>query len=155
MASINVNGESREAPNLGRNLLSYLRYDLGLTGSKYGCGDGLCGACTVLVDGQPQRSCMTTVGAVSGGSLTTIEGLAREGFLHPVQQAFVEESAMQCGYCIPGFIMAVVGFLNNEPQPTGVQIREALAENMCRCGTYVRIQRAVERAAEKMAEGSE
>ncbi len=155
MASINVNGELREAPNLGRNLLSYLRYDLGLTGSKYGCGDGLCGACTVLVDGQPQRSCMTTVGAVSGGSVTTIEGLEREGFLHPVQQAFVEESAMQCGYCIPGFIMAVVGFLNNEPQPTGVQIREALAENMCRCGTYVRIQRAVERAAEKMAEGSE
>lgn len=155
MASINVNGELREAPNLGRNLLSYLRYDLGLTGSKYGCGDGLCGACTVLVDGQPQRSCMTTVGAVSGGSVMTIEGLEREGFLHPVQQAFVEESAMQCGYCIPGFIMAVVGFLNNEPQPTGVQIREALAENMCRCGTYVRIQRAVERAAEKMAEGSE
>ncbi len=155
MASINVNGELREAPNLGRNLLSYLRYDLGLTGSKYGCGDGLCGACTVLVDGQPQRSCMTTVGAVLGGSITTIEGLEREGFLHPVQQAFVEESAMQCGYCIPGFIMAVVGFLNNEPQPTAVQIREALAENMCRCGTYVRIQRAVERAAEEMAEGSE
>ena len=155
MASIDVNGESREAPNLGRNLLSYLRYDLGLTGSKYGCGDGLCGACTVLVDSQAQRSCMTTVGAVSGGSVTTIEGLEREGFLHPIQQAFVEESAMQCGYCIPGFIMAAVGFLNNEPQPTGVQIREALAENMCRCGTYVRIQRAVERAAEKMAEGSD
>ncbi len=155
MASINVNGESREAPNLGRNLLSYLRYDLGLTGSKYGCGDGLCGACTVLVDGQPQRSCMTTVGAVSGGSGTTIEGLEHGDSLHPVQEAFVEESAMQCGFCIPGFIMAVVGFLNNEPQPTGVQIREALAENMCRCGTYVRIQRAVERAAEKMAEGSD
>ena len=155
MASINVNGELREAPNLGRNLLSYLRYDLGLTGSKYGCGDGLCGACTVLVDGQPQRSCMTTVGAVAGGSITTIEGLERGDSLHPVQQAFIEESAMQCGYCIPGFIMTVVGFLNNEPQPTGVQIREALAENMCRCGTYVRIQRAVERAAEKMAEGSE
>lgn len=155
MVSINVNGELREAPNLGRNLLSYLRYDLGLTGSKYGCGDGLCGACTVLVDGQPQRSCMTTVGAVSGGSVMTIEGLEQGDSLHPVQQAFVEESAMQCGYCIPGFIMAVVGFLNNEPQPTGVQIREALAENMCRCGTYVRIQRAVERAAEKMAEGSE
>ena len=155
MASINVNGELREAPNLGRNLLSYLRYDLGLTGSKYGCGDGLCGACTVLVDGQPQRSCMATVGAVLGGAVTTIEGLEQGDSLHPVQQAFVEESAMQCGYCIPGFIMAVVGFLNNEPQPTGVQIREALAENMCRCGTYVRIQRAVERAAEKMAEGSE
>jgi aerobic-type carbon monoxide dehydrogenase small subunit (CoxS/CutS family) len=155
VASINVNGEVREAQNLDRNLLSYLRYDLRLTGSKYGCGDGLCGACTILVDGQPQRSCMTTVGAVSGGSVTTIEGLEHGDSLHPVQEAFVEESAMQCGFCIPGFIMAVVGFLNNEPQPTGVQIREALAENMCRCGTYVRIQRAVERAAEKMAEGSE
>ena len=155
MASINVNGESREAPNLGRNLLSYLRYDLGLTGSKYGCGDGLCGACTVLVDGQPQRSCMTTVGAVSGGSVTTIEGLEHGDSLHPVQEAFVEESAMQCGYCIPGFIMTAVGFLAREQRPSEAQIREALAENMCRCGTYVRIQRAVERAAEKMVKERE
>ncbi len=155
MASIFVNCEAHEAPEPGRSLLSFLRYDLGLTGTKYGCGDGLCGACTVLVDGQPQRSCMTTVGAVLGGSITTIEGLERDGSLHPVQEAFVEESAMQCGYCIPGFIMAAVGFLNREPQPATAQIREALAENMCRCGAYVRIQRAVERAAEKMAEASE
>jgi aerobic-type carbon monoxide dehydrogenase small subunit (CoxS/CutS family) len=155
VASIRVNGEEREAPDPGRNLLSYLRYDLELTGTKYGCGDGLCGACTVLVDGLPQRSCMTTVGAVSGGSITTIEGLERDGSLHPVQEAFVEQSAMQCGYCVPGFIMAVVGFLSREPQPTSAQIREALAENMCRCGTYVRIQRAVELAAKKMAAESE
>ena len=155
MASILVNGEAHEAPDPGRNLLSFLRYDLGLTGTKYGCGDGLCGACTVLVDGQPQRSCMTTVGAVVGGSITTIEGLERDGSLHPVQEAFVEESAMQCGYCIPGFIMATVGFLSREPRPTSPQIREALAENMCRCGTYMRIQRAVERAAEKIAEASQ
>ncbi len=155
MASINVNGEPREALDPGRNLLSYLRYDLGLTGTKYGCGDGLCGACTVLVDDQPQRSCMATVGAVLGGSITTIEGLEREGFLHPVQRAFVEESAMQCGYCIPGFIMASVGFLSRESRPSGAQIREALAENMCRCGTYVRIQRAVQRAAETMTEGKD
>ncbi len=154
MLSLHVNGEEREAPDGGRNLLSYLRFDLGLTGTKYGCGEGLCGACTVLVDGQPTRSCMTTVGAVAGGSLTTIEGLATDGRLHPVQQAFVDETAMQCGYCVPGFIMAAVGLLNREASPEAGQIREALAENLCRCGTYQRIQRAVERAATAMAGNS-
>ena len=147
MLSIRVNGEEREAPAADRNLLSYLRFDLGLTGTKYGCGEGLCGACTVLLDGQPLRACMATVGAAAGGSLTTIEGLATNGELHPVQQAFIDESAMQCGYCIPGFIMTAVGLLSRESQPGSAQIREALAENMCRCGTYQRIQRAVERAA--------
>lgn len=151
MVTVRVNGEERQAPELNRNLLSYIRYDLGLTGTKYGCGEGLCGACTVLVDGQALRSCMTTVGAVSGGSIMTIEGLAQDGVLHPVQQAFIEESAMQCGYCIPGFIMAAVGLLSREARPGAAQIRQALAENMCRCGTYQRIQRAVERAAEMMA----
>ena len=155
MTSISVNGVPHEAPDPSRNLLSYLRYDLGLTGTKYGCGDGVCGACTVLVDGQAQRSCQATVGTVLGGSITTIEGLAPEGALHPVQEAFVEESAMQCGYCIPGFIMAAAGFLGREPRPTSAQVRQALAENMCRCGTYARIQRAVERAAEKLSEQSE
>ncbi len=151
MVSVRVNGEERDAPNSGRNLLSYLRYDLGLTGTKYGCADGLCGACTVLVDGQPLRSCMATLGTVAGGSITTIEGLAGLDELHPVQQAFVEESAMQCGYCIPGFIMATVGLLSRDARPSSAQIREALAENMCRCGTYQRIQRAVETAARKMS----
>jgi aerobic-type carbon monoxide dehydrogenase small subunit (CoxS/CutS family) len=151
MTSIRVNGEARQAPDNDRNLLSYIRYDLGLTGTKCGCGEGLCGACTVLVDGQPLRACMTTVGAVAGGSITTIEGLARDGALHPLQEAFVEESAMQCGYCVPGFIMAAVALLSRETQPGGAQIREALAENMCRCGTYQRIQRAVESAAQRMA----
>lgn len=150
-----MNGALCEAPNPSRNLLSYLRYDLGLTGTKYGCGDGVCGACTILVDGQPQRSCQATVGAVGGGTITTIEGLAEGDRLHPVQEAFVEESAMQCGYCIPGFIMAATGFLGREPRPTSAQIRQALAENMCRCGTYMRIQRAIERAVEKLAEESE
>ena len=150
MASIRVNGVEQDAPQPTRNLLSYLRFDLRLTGTKYGCGEGLCGSCTVLVDGQPLRSCMSTVGSVAGGSVTTIEGLAQDGALHPVQEAFVEESAMQCGYCIPGFIMTAVGLLDREAQPSDAQIREALAENMCRCGTYQRIQRAVERAAEKM-----
>lgn len=147
MLTVIVNGEEREMPDGSRNLLSFLRFDLGLTGSKYGCGEGLCGSCTVLVDGQPLRSCMSTVGSVAGGSITTIEGLASNGDLHPVQQAFIDESAMQCGYCVPGFIMTAVGLLNRDRQPSREQIREALAENMCRCGTYLRIQRAVERAA--------
>ena len=148
MVSLVVNGEAREAENPQRNLLSYLRYDLQLTGTKYGCGEGLCGACTVLVDGTPLRSCLTTVGAVAGGQITTIEDLARDGKLHPVQQAFVDESAMQCGYCIPGFIMTAAGLLRREPLPTASQIKEALSESMCRCGTYQRILCAVQRASE-------
>jgi nicotinate dehydrogenase subunit A len=150
MLTLTVNGEERQAEQGERNLLSYLRFDLKLTGAKYGCGEGLCGACTVLVDGQPLRSCMTTVGAVAGGEVTTIEGLARgEGLegLHPVQRAFVEEQAMQCGYCIPGFIMGAVGLLNREREPSRGAIREALAEHVCRCGTYQRIEQAVARAA--------
>src|SRR5438874_13762138 len=148
--ALRVNGEEREAPNPRRNLLSYLRYDLGLTGTKYGCVEGLCGACTVLVDGQPLRSCMSNVGAVAGGSITTIEGVGTNGSLHTVQQAFIEESAMQCGYCIPGFIMAAIGLLEREKSPSRERIREALAENICRCGTYPRIERAVEKAATKV-----
>jgi aerobic-type carbon monoxide dehydrogenase small subunit (CoxS/CutS family) len=144
---LTVNGELHEAPNQRRNLLSYLRYDLGLTGTKYGCGEGLCGACTVLVDGQPLKSCMSTVGAVAGGSITTIEGAAAGGVLHRVQQAFIDESAMQCGYCIPGFIMAAIGLLDREAHPSRDTVREALADNLCRCGTYLRIERAVMRAA--------
>ena len=151
VVAVRVNGEQREAPAPGRNLLSYLRFDLGLTGTKYGCGEGLCGACTVLVDGQPLRACLTTVGAVAGGDVTSIEGLAGDGALHPVQQAFVTESAMQCGYCVPGFVMSAVALLGREAHPTPEQIREALAEHVCRCGAYQRIQRAVERAAETMA----
>ena len=151
MPTLRVNGEQREASDGARNLLSYLRFDLGLTGTKYACGEGLCGACTVLVDGQALRSCMTSVGAIAGGEVTTIEGLAPgadgPGDLHPVQRAFVEEGAMQCGYCIPGFVMSAVGLLAREPHPTRGQVQEALAEHICRCGTYVRILRAVERAA--------
>ncbi len=153
--SVSVNGEPREVGDLRRNLLSFLRYDLGLTGTKYGCGEGLCGACTVLVDGHPLRTCQTTVAAVIGGEITTIEALGTDGELHPVQEAFVETSAMQCGYCIPGFIMAGAGLLNRQPRPTSDQIREALAENMCRCGAYVRIERAVELAARRLAEANE
>ena len=145
--NLNVNGEPRDAPNPRRNLLSYLRYDLGLTGTKYGCGEGLCGACTVLVDGQPLKSCMSTAGAVAGGSITTVEGVATDGALNRVQQAFIDESAMQCGYCIPGFIMATIGLLDRDPRPSRDTVRQALAGNVCRCGTYLRIERAVMRAA--------
>jgi aerobic-type carbon monoxide dehydrogenase small subunit (CoxS/CutS family) len=147
MVNIRVNGEQHEAHDLRRNLLSFLRFDLGLTGTKYGCGEGLCGACTVLVDGQAIRSCMATVGSVAGGTITTIEGLARGDLLHPVQQAFVDESAMQCGYCIPGFVLATVALLERVQHPDAGQLREALAEHMCRCGTYPRIERAILRAA--------
>jgi aerobic-type carbon monoxide dehydrogenase small subunit (CoxS/CutS family) len=147
MVTIRVNGESIEAEEPSRNLLSFIRFDAGLTGTKYGCGEGVCGACTVLVDGQPTRACMTTVGAVAGGSITTIEGLAVDGQLHPVQQAFIDQQAMQCGYCIPGFIMTSVALLSRVDAPDRATIREALSQNMCRCGTYQRIMRAVEQAA--------
>ena len=147
MVALTVNGATTDAPDPRRNLLSFLRFDLGLTGTKYGCGEGLCGACTVLVDGQPLRACMATVAAVAGGALTTIEGIGDSENLHPVQAAFVAESAMQCGYCIPGFVMASVALLERLPAPSAAEVREALAENMCRCGTYPRIERAVLRAA--------
>ena len=154
MMTIQINGSEQEIEDGSRNLLSFLRFDVGLTGSKYGCGEGLCGACTVLVDGQPLRSCTTTVGAVAGGSITTIEGLATDGELHPLQQAFIEESAMQCGYCIPGFIMTAAALLERDQRPTSPQIREALAQNVCRCGTYQRILNAVEKAAQQASGGA-
>lgn len=150
MLTFHINGEERQAEDPERNLLSYLRFDLGLTGSKYACGEGLCGACTVLVDGQLTRSCTTTVGAVAGGTIITIEGLADGDRLHPVQQAFVEENAMQCGYCIPGFVLSTVALLTRQPHPTNGEIREALGSHICRCGSYNRIERAVSRAAELM-----
>jgi aerobic-type carbon monoxide dehydrogenase small subunit (CoxS/CutS family) len=133
MVRVRINGEAHDAADAA--------------GTKYGCGEGVCGACTVLVDGQPLRSCMSTIDAVAGGAITTIEGIATDGELHPVQQAFVAEQAMQCGYCIPGFIMTSVALLERAPSPDREQIREALSQNMCRCGTYQRIIRAVERAA--------
>lgn len=152
MGSLNVNGGQCEFTDGSRNLLSYLRFDLGLTGTKYGCGEGLCGACTVLVDGRAMKSCMTTVGSVAGGNITTIEGMAKGSQLHPLQEAFVEETAFQCGYCTPGFIMAAAGMLQRETCPNRDQIREGLMDNICRCGAYQRIEQAVERAAAVMQE---
>jgi aerobic-type carbon monoxide dehydrogenase small subunit (CoxS/CutS family) len=133
-----------------RMLLWVLRDELELTGSKYGCGEGRCGACTVLVDGTPVRSCITPAVKVAGKSITTIEGLAENGRLHPLQEAFIQADAMQCGYCTPGMIMSSVGLLRKTPHPSEPEIRRALEGNVCRCGTYPRIVAAVQLAEKSM-----
>jgi len=130
-----------------RMLLWVLRDELELTGAKYGCGEGQCGACTVLLDGQPVRSCITLVSAAAGKKITTIEGLEQHGKLHPLQEAFLKTDAMQCGYCTPGMIMSGVGLLAKTPHPTTEQIVHAMDGNICRCGTYSRIVAAVQMAA--------
>ena len=129
------------------SLLSVLREQLDLTGTKYGCGEGQCGACTVLVDGKAQRSCITKVATVAQKQITTIEGLAKADQLHPVQQAFLDEDALQCGYCTPGMIMSAVSLLKQNPHPSESQIVEFMDGNICRCGTYSRIIRAIQKAA--------
>jgi nicotinate dehydrogenase subunit A len=129
------------------SLLSVLREDLDLTGSKYGCGEGMCGACTVLIDGKAQRSCITRVGTVSGKQITTIEGLANGGRLHPVQQAFLDAGAMQCAYCTSGMIMSAVALLKKNPTPSDREIVDFMDGNVCRCGTYSRIVTAIQKAA--------
>jgi nicotinate dehydrogenase subunit A len=129
------------------SLLSVLREQLDLTGSKYGCGEGQCGACTVLIDGKAQRSCITRVGAVSQKQITTIEGLARGEQLHPVQEAFLEAGALQCGYCTSGMIMSAVALLKRTPQPKESEIIAFMDGNVCRCGTYARIVSAIQKAA--------
>jgi aerobic-type carbon monoxide dehydrogenase small subunit (CoxS/CutS family) len=130
-----------------RPLLYVLRDELNLTGAKYGCGEGQCGACTVLLDGAPVRSCITPLKAAQGKTVTTIESLAQNGHLDPVQQAFIDTDAMQCGYCTTGMIMSSVALLKNKPNPTAAEIRSALQGNICRCGTYPRIVEAVRMAA--------
>jgi len=129
------------------SLLTVLREHLDLTGSKYGCGEGQCGACTVLIDGKAQRSCVTRVSAVSGKQITTIEGLASGDHLHPVQEAFLEAGAMQCGYCTSGMIMSAVALLQKNPAPKESEIIDFMDGNVCRCGTYPRIVSAIQRAA--------
>lgn len=130
------------------SLLSVLRDQLDLTGSKYGCGEGQCGACTVLIGGEPQRSCITRVGAAAGKQITTIEGIERDGQLHPLQEAFLEKDALQCGYCTSGMILSGVALLRANPNPSEKQIWEFMEGNICRCGTYPRIVAAVRLAAE-------
>lgn len=133
-------------------LLYVLRDELGLTGSKYGCGEGQCGSCTVLLGGQPRRSCQIPVGATVGKSITTIEGLEKDGRLHPVQQAFIDAGAFQCAYCTPGMIMSSVGLLQSDANPSPAEIVQFLQGNICRCGAHPRIVEAVQRAAKTMQE---
>lgn len=136
------------------SLLAVLREHLDMTGSKYGCGEGQCGACTVLIDGKAQRSCITRVGSVSGKQVTTIEGLAHGDHLHPVQQAFLDEGAMQCAYCTSGMIMSAVALLQKKADPDEKEIVDFMDGNICRCGTYSRIVRAIQRAAKSQAPGA-
>ena len=132
------------------SLLSVLRDELDLTGSKYGCGEGQCGACTVLIDGLATRSCITSVGSAAGKNITTIEGLEKNGRLHPLQQAFLEADALQCGYCTPGMIMSGVALLARNTNPTEQDVLRAMEGNVCRCGTYPRIVSAIRKAAQSM-----
>jgi aerobic-type carbon monoxide dehydrogenase small subunit (CoxS/CutS family) len=165
---LRVNGKDREVDaEPGDSLLSVLRYDFGLTGSRFGCGEGQCGACTVLLDGAGARSCVTRVGSVGAKAITTIEGLANAGSqdpaysgaskeppLHPVQQAFLDVEAFQCGYCTSGMIMSTVGMLKTNPNPSAQDIARLMDRNVCRCGTHLRIVQAIRLAAERMRTGS-
>ena len=141
----------RLAVDAAAPLLAILRNDLGLNGPKYGCGLGECGACTVLVDGVAARACAMPVGGVAGRAVTTLEGLARAGRLHPVQQAFIDAQAAQCGYCLNGMLMTSVALLARTPQPSDAQVRAALSHNLCRCGTHLEILAAVHLAAVYLA----
>lgn len=132
-----------------QSLLTTLRNNLDLTGTKYGCGEGQCGACTVLLDGKPVRSCLTPVSAAEGKKITTIEGLEHNGQLHPVQESFLHEEAFQCGYCTPGMIMSAVALLQERPNPNEQEIVRRMNGNVCRCGTYPRIVAAVRMAAHR------
>jgi aerobic-type carbon monoxide dehydrogenase small subunit (CoxS/CutS family) len=150
---LRVNGRTHDVDGeAGDSLLAVLRSDLGLTGSKFGCGEGYCGACTVLLDGQVTRSCTARLGAVGTKGVTTIEGIASGGQLHPVQDAFIETEAFQCGYCTPGMVIAAIGLLRANPNPSEQDIAKALDRNVCRCGTYPRIVQAVLLAARRMRE---
>ncbi len=141
-ASLRVDGD--------RKLLWVLRTDLGLTGTKFGCGENLCGACTVIVGGEPVRSCQLPVKEVRGKDVLTIEGLERDGKLHPLQEQFIEHGALQCGFCTPGMIMNAYALLLKNPKPTRDQIISAMDDNLCRCGTHQRVIRAIESAAARM-----
>ena len=148
VTKLNVNGRAHTIDaDADINLLSVLREQLDLTGSKYGCGEGQCGACTVLIDGNPRRSCITPVSAVGEKQITTIEGLARGDRLHPLQEAFLEEAAMQCAYCTSGMIMTAVALLHANPSPSQADISHSMEGNICRCGTHPRIVAAIQKAA--------
>jgi aerobic-type carbon monoxide dehydrogenase small subunit (CoxS/CutS family) len=150
--TLRVNGQSQTVDvDPATPLLFVLRNDLDLQGPRFGCGLGQCGACTVIVDGEAVRSCVRTVSSVRGAEITTLEGLAEDGTLHPLQQAWIDEQVPQCGYCQNGQIMTAKALLDKNPNPTDAQIRQGMANNLCRCMTYYRIQAAIKRAARVMA----
>jgi nicotinate dehydrogenase subunit A len=152
--ALTVNGQARTlAVPCDASLLNVLRNDLGLNGPKYGCGLGECGACSVLVDGVEARACVIPVGGVEGRHVTTLEGLGSAGRLHPVQQAFIECQAAQCGYCLNGVILTAKAFLDENPKATGAEIRQAMSGVLCRCFTHTRMLRAIERYAAQAAGG--
>ena len=148
VSTLNVNGKKMTVDvDSAVSLLGVLRNDLGLTGSKYGCGEGQCGACTVLLDGQPTRSCITQVGRAASKQITTIEGLEKDGQLHPLQEAFIKADAMQCAYCTSGMIMTGAALLTKTPRPSRDEIVSGMNGNICRCGTYQRIIDAIQIAS--------
>jgi len=152
--SFTLNGKKTEVMiDTSQTLLWVLRNHFGLTGTKYGCGNGFCGACTVLIDNEPVRSCQLAFGDVAGKNVVTVEGLEKRGRLHPVQKAFIEHEALQCGFCTPGMIMTAVGLLAKNPSPTRQQIIEIMDDNLCRCGAHNRIIDAIEAAAKEMKGG--
>jgi len=152
--SFQLNGKKTEVLiDPSQTLLWVLRNHFGLTGTKYGCGMGFCGSCTVLIDKEPVRSCQLPVSEVAGKKMVTIEGLATKGKLHPIQKAFVEHDALQCGYCTPGMIMSATGLLLKNPAPSTQEIKDGLENNFCRCGAHIRIIEAVHTAAKEMKGG--
>ncbi len=151
-----LNGQAKNLTlDRERMLLWVLRTDFGLTGSKYGCGEGFCGACTVLVNNEAVRSCQLPVNDIDRKKVVTIEGLAKNGDLHPLQKAFIKYDALQCGYCTPGMILNAYSLLIKNPRPTLKEIKEGMDENLCRCGSYQRIIQAIQEAAQEMRGGKE
>lgn len=151
-----LNGQQVEADlDPKQTLLWVLRNHFGLTGTKYGCGIGFCGSCTVLIDQEPVRSCTLALSEVEGKNIITIEGMAKEGKLHPLQKAFVEHDALQCGFCTSGMIMNAAGLLIKNPSPTTQEIKEGMEDNLCRCGAHLRIVNAVNTAAKEMEGGKQ
>ena len=152
--SFTLNGKKTEVDiDPTQTLLWVIRNHFGLTGTKYGCGTGFCGACTVIIDDEAVRSCTLPVGDIAGKRVVTIEGLSKSGKLHPLQQAFVEHDALQCGFCTPGMIMNATALLTKNPNPTKQEIIEGMEDNLCRCGAHVRIIKAVETAAASLKGG--
>ena len=150
-----LNGTSTEVTvEERRTLLWVLRTELGLTGTKFGCGEGLCGSCTVVVDGVAVRSCQVPVGDVAGARVVTVEGLAQGAVLHPLQEAFVEHDALQCGFCTPGMLLSAFGLLSSNPNPSRREILDHMEDNLCRCGAHTRIVRAIEDASRRMRKGA-